>query len=96
MPDIPSHEIRLLWPHVTEEDIERLKEAFRKAHEQPYRLKVLPARCPVHKIRDGYIPKYPEGTIARVSEDFYHAWMAVGRALAELILSLFDKTVGGR
>lgn len=96
MPDIPSHEIRMLSPHITIEDIERFKEAFRKAQAQPYRLKVLPPPCSVHKIRDGYVPTYPEGTIARAFEDFRHAWRAVGVAVAELILSFFDKTVGGR
>lgn len=96
MSDVPSGEIRIPG-YVIEEDIERFKEAFRKAQTQPYRLRVLPPPCSVHKNRRcGYVPTYPEGTMARAFEDFRHAWRAVGVAAAELILSLFDKTVGGR
>lgn len=55
-----------------------------------------PPICPIHKVRDGYIPQYPDGTMLRAFEDFRHAWRAVGTAITELILSVFDKTVGGR
>lgn len=52
--------------------------------------------CPIHKVRDGYIPRYSDGTMLRAFEDCRHAWRAVGTAMMELILSVFDKTVGGR